>query len=283
MTSWCGAMGRRFPLAYLLLPLIPLGIALVGGTTAPLVLLVPLAAVITSCSTRWTRSALFVTALATVLGALAVGDLDEMLWGLVAVLAVTIAAQNSRSLVQRYRTEAERAGLQARSASVVDVPTRCVNRRGLELVGPPVIFQARRRGDAAYCAVVRLSGYSETATRHGQQAADLVVSGIAEALRGSVRGADVVARTDVAVFHIIGPGRGVSVEELDRRLRMFMFERRSETDDTWHGVLHMGAAVLPPWEEGGLDSLIARADADVDLRVSEERIRRSVTGQVSTR
>jgi GGDEF domain-containing protein len=234
----------------------------------PLLMLAPLAVLQVVMWHRRRAMLAAATASLSAAGAVAIGAADTAVWFALSVALSYTAAETVRIEVDRLRGDALNAADRADASIVVDVPTRCVNRRGLALVGPPMMYQARRRGDALYSATVRIDGLTDVVTAHGDQVGEDVVVGVADALRASTRAADVVARTDQGVFHIIGPGRGMTSVELERRCRMFLLERPPVGPEVWSAALGIGSSVLAPWEEGDLDTMLARCDADLDLRLA---------------
>ncbi|PID53753.1 MAG: hypothetical protein CSA58_06255 [Micrococcales bacterium] len=234
----------------------------------PLLLLAPVAAAQVALWRR--RQALVgaLTASAGACGAVLAGSTGNVVWAALGIAVTFVLVEAITLESERLRVQAREAQDRADASSVVDVPTRCVNRKGLALVGPPMLYQARRRGDAVYAASVRIGGLTEAVREHGDEVEIDLVTGVADALRASTRAADVVARTDHGIFHVIGPGRGMTATELERRCRMAMLERRPVDPQTWAGTLFIGVSVLAPWEDGDMDILLARADRDMDARSS---------------
>lgn len=272
----CQSPGACQGVALIAAPILIAMASWAAHSIGPLLLLAPLA--VLQVGTWQRRRAVLSAATASLAAAAAVaaGSADLAVWFALGVALSYTAAETVRMELERLRAEALNAADRADASIVVDVPTRCLNRRGLALVGPPMMYLAKRRGDALYSATVRIDGLTEVAATHGDQVGEELVVGVADALRASTRAADVVARTDHGVFHIIGAGRGMTSAELERRCRMALLERRPVGPDVWSHALTIGSSLLAPWEEGDLDTLLARCDADLDLRVSDHGPRQIV-------
>lgn len=248
------------------LPILVAAAAWIWHSPLPLLLMQPLAAALALCLVRHRGFAATISTAMTAVGAVLAGDLTAA-WCYTLAVGLTIyVAENARARVDHFRQVARKERFRADQSAVVDVPTRCVNAAGLELVAPPMLSSARRRGDAVYCAAVQVPGIAEVRAEFGERMAGELAQGIAEALRTSTRAADVVARTQDGLFHVVGPGRGVSATELERRCRMHLMDRRPVPSHVWSVPLRIGAATLAPWEEGDLRALLELADADLAQR-----------------
>lgn len=179
-----------------------------------------------------------------------------------AVLAALAAAVLHVRTARRLRElRAARASLEA--ARVRDPLTGVVNRRGLLMLGGPMLETARRSGDALHCLVLDVGGLTAVNDTAGHEAGDELLLAVAEALAGSVRGTDVVARWRGDAFCVIGPGPGVPPLELERRV----LERVAAMPGG--GVaprLCAGSAILAPWDSGDLASLLDAAERETGIR-----------------
>lgn len=66
-----------------------------------------------------------------------------------------------------------------------------------------VVSRAVNRGIPVSVAAMEIDGYDERKTREGADAADALAKVVAEALRRTVRGADLLARVDEARFYLL--------------------------------------------------------------------------------
>jgi diguanylate cyclase (GGDEF)-like protein len=154
---------------------------------------------------------------------------------------------------------------------VLDPVTGLSNRQGLEMVAGPMLENARRSGQAVHCLFVDVDDFRTVNEHVGLQAGDAVLQSVAEAVLGSVRGTDVVARWAGDEFVVIGPGTGTSPLELERRVKAQLAASPPVPAQVWTGRVSIGSATLVPWDDGDLDSLLRRADQDMVLRRSLRR------------
>lgn len=185
------------------------------------------------------------------------------------LLAGTLAAVAGTSWrweVDRLRRRLSDAQRQAEAVGIRDDATGCVNRHGLTLLGERVLQEVRRRGDSAHAVLVEVGELDAVRRRLGEHAADDVLAAVADALRISTRGTDVVSRWAPDLFAVVGPGGGTSPGELERRVRVQLLDDPPVAPALWPARLTAGAGVLEPWDAGGLPDLLARAEEDLSLR-----------------
>ncbi|HZI97938.1 MAG TPA: GGDEF domain-containing protein [Actinomycetales bacterium] len=195
----------------------------------------------------------------------AVEALPWLAAGAATALAVGVAGRRQRAAHDRARAEAT---ARHDAVSVQDDLTGCCNRAGLLLYGNPLLQSVRRRGESMHALVVDVDGLGRVNARLGRDAGDEVLVAVAEALRASTRGTDVVARGDGYEFAVIGPGSGVSPGEMERRVRAHLVETPPAPLDIWPCRVTAGLAVLEPWDGGDVDDLVRRAYQDLSLRAS---------------
>ncbi|MCI2240077.1 hypothetical protein MO973_35995 [Paenibacillus sp. TRM 82003] len=237
-----------------------------------------------------------------VAGVPAAGVLGVVLAGLLPVRVAAVAAGAvvaavcllvlARALLVALRSRAEseeslvrlHAELHAaRDESVKDPLTDLLNRRGLLLLGHQVIESARRSGGAVHACVVEVTPAVVLGVpaghpgRAGEQRAD-DWRAVAASLRGATRTTDVVAREDEGRFLVLGPGAGLHAQELERRVRVGLAQQRlgggtGDGEASPRLSVEVGAAVLAPWDDGGVGDLLVRAEQSLAQR---RALRRSV-------
>jgi diguanylate cyclase (GGDEF)-like protein len=190
---------------------------------------------------------------------------------LTATLAVTVAAALLRTVQSRIREDLATAHRTANQQAVTDPLTGVTNRRGLELMALPMIEHARRQGEAVHCLFIDLDGFRSVNDAMGRGSGDEVLAAACEAVLASVRATDVVGRWAGDQFVVIGPGTGTSPLEMERRVRTQLTEAPPVPTDVWDARVSIGSATLVPWDEGNIDSLLRRAEEDMQLRRSLRR------------
>jgi GGDEF domain-containing protein len=200
---------------------------------------------------------------------------------LAAVLAVALA------VAHRAHREAERAAdsllsalESARDETVNDVVTGLLNRRGLMLVGNQVLESARRSGGAVHACIIEVTpgvqvGGAVRSPEQQRARQEAEWAAAAGALRAATRTSDVVSRTEEGRFIVLGPGAGLHAQELERRMRVGLAQERLQVaaaagpsdppvggggERTARLSVEAGAAVLAPWDEGGVTDLLVRAE-----------------------
>jgi diguanylate cyclase (GGDEF)-like protein len=212
------------------------------------------------------------------------GGLPLQRWVLLAALALpaTLAAV----AVRRGRVQLAGQVVSGRAAAaqqaVTDPLTGISNRRGLELVALPMIEHARRQGEAVHCLFIDLDEFRSVNDALGRAHGDEVLVAVCEAVMASVRATDVVSRWAGDQFVVLGPGTGTSPLEMERRVRTQLVGDPPVPTDVWNGRVSIGSATLVPWDEGNVDSLLRRAEEDMQLRRSLRRQSRARTGSTAT-
>jgi diguanylate cyclase (GGDEF)-like protein len=168
--------------------------------------------------------------------------------------------------LHRSRQEVDEALAFAQDATVHDPLTGLANRKGLGMLGAQILETARRRGDAVYCMFLDVDGLARVNTELGHAAGDDVLLTVAEALSRSTRATDAVARWGDDEFVVVGPGTGLAPLEMERRVRARCLENSPLPRDQWAARISAGGAVLEPWDDGDVDSLLRQADREMHLR-----------------
>lgn len=226
-------------------------------------------------SGRWLAAVLGVLGVAW-LAALVHAVLGESLWVVrdtldwggqgAALIVGTGLAVIAKRRATADRREVQRALEFAQDATVHDELTDLANRRGLDLLGEQILESARRRGDAVYCIFVDVDGLGRVHGRLGQKGVDEVLLTVAEALRRTTRKTDAVARWGEGEFVVVGPGTGLAPQEMERRIRAQCSEHSSIDRTIWHARVSAGGAVLEPWDDGSIESLLRQANREMHLR-----------------
>ena len=164
------------------------------------------------------------------------------------------------------RREIERALTFAQNATVHDPLTSLANRKGLAMLGAQILETARRRGDAVYCMFLDVDGLARVNAELGHAAGDEVLLTVSEALTSSTRATDAVARWGDDEFVVIGPGTGLAPLEMERRVRARCLENSPVPREKWPARISAGGAVLEPWDDGDMETLLRQADREMHLR-----------------
>jgi diguanylate cyclase (GGDEF)-like protein len=253
-----------------------LRMAVVGNPWAGMDVVLAIVAVAAVRDRRYYLVGLVGTLLSWALGAVAAmihAGPNWVAWGgaVVAVGAVAGLVSVLRAGVQALEHTLGELRENAEQEAVRDVLTGAVNRRGLEMLGLPLVENARRQGEAVHCLFVDVDDFKGINASAGFDFADQVLITMTEAIKGSVRATDSVGRWSGDQFVVIGPGTGTSPLELERRVRHQLSQLDPGPDTTWQGRVSIGSATLVPWDEGDLDALIGRAEQDMRLRRSLRR------------
>ncbi|MGL5828644.1 MAG: GGDEF domain-containing protein, partial [Angustibacter sp.] len=117
-----------------------------------------------------------------------------------------------------------------------------------------------------YCLFLDVDGLDRVNTRMGRAAGDEVLRVVARAVSSCTRGTDVAARWGDDEFVVIGPGTGLPPLEMERRVRSFCLEKSAIERTDWPARISAGGAVLEPWDEGSVESLLGEAEREMRLR-----------------
>jgi len=192
-------------------------------------------------------------------------------WTVVVGLGGLVVAAVLHRGMNRYRWGIEEARTALLRLSVIDPLTGIPNRKGLDMLAEPLIENARRQGQAVHCLFIDVDGFREVNEQLGRHSGDTVLEAVAESLKASVRTTDIVCRWSGDQFAVVGPGTGTSPLELERRARSRLENDLPVPSEVWPGRLSVGSATLVPWDDGDLESMLNRADQDMQLRRSLRR------------
>ena len=168
----------------------------------------------------------------------------------------------------RLAALAEVAALEAAAAlAALDPLTGLPDRRGLQLVGRHLVAIARREGGAVGCTFVGIDGMAHVGTCAGQAGMDTLVRHVAGITHSVVRGTDVVGRWREGMLVVVTHGAGAPMDVLEQRIATLLAQECPLPQDVWPRRLVLGRAVMQPWDEGGLVTLLAAAERDICARI----------------
>lgn len=189
-------------------------------------------------------------------------------WGrsLGALLLAGVLAAVVHGRIDRTQRRVDQALAFAEDATVHDPLTGLANRKGLTMLGAQILETARRRGDAVYCMFLDVDGLGRINSDLGHGAGDEILLTVAEALSRSTRATDAVARWGDDEFVVVGPGTGLAPLEMERRVRARCLESSPLPREQWAARISAGGAVLEPWDDGDVSTLLHQADREMQLR-----------------
>jgi len=156
----------------------------------------------------------------------------------------------------------------ADSVRLHDELTGCINDTGLRIFAGHLLHAAQRRGDAIHAFVVDVDQLRRVNDRLGWETGDEVLLAVAEAVRGSTRGTDLIARGHADEFLVVGPGCGVHPGEMERRVRAYLIEEPPVPTEVWACRVTVGLGGLEPWDSGDGEDVVTRAYQDLQLRAA---------------
>lgn len=219
--------------------------------------------VATSASTWWPATLL--TGAASGVAIATSGQPSAVAYGVWVGVALAAAAASYWACRSRERARALVDYLQARARhhTIHDELTGLLNLRGAELVGGGLLELARRDGDALCAAIICVEDDGLAMTT--QERADALLT-VTEAASGVFRGSDVLARLSADCLLVVAKGSGLGMDLVASR----MIDALADLDDGAGPAptVAVGAALLPPWEEGSLADLIEFARRDLVMQWS---------------
>lgn len=193
---------------------------------------------------------------------------DTLDWSrsIVALMLGAVVAVVAHRQINRSQREVDQAIAFAEDATVHDPLTGLANRKGLAMLGAQILETARRRGDAVYCMFLDVDGLTKVNNELGHARGDEVLLTVSEALTRSTRATDAVARWGDDEFVVVGPGTGLAPLEMERRVRARCLESSPVPRTAWSARISAGGAVLEPWDDGDVNTLLRQADREMHLR-----------------
>jgi diguanylate cyclase (GGDEF)-like protein len=155
-------------------------------------------------------------------------------------------------------------------AATEDPATGLANRRGLELLSTELVALGRRSGEIVHCTFLDVDGLKTINDEQGHDTGDRVILAVAEAIRGTCRAGDVVARWGGDEFVVVGMGPSEPPHECESRVAAHLAAHHPDDPTLTRLSISVGRAELAPWDEGDTESLLWRADHDMYLRRAEQ-------------
>lgn len=150
-----------------------------------------------------------------------------------------------------------------REESLTDPLTGLRNRRALEMIGQQYWENARRRGGVLAVIYVDLDDFKPINDNFGHDEGDRVLCMIADYLRHTFRGSDVVARVGGDEFVVLAWIANMDdLKHIQNRLRT-KHHATTAGGDEYSVHMSVGYAAHDPRQEGDLLSLIKHADTQM--------------------
>jgi diguanylate cyclase (GGDEF)-like protein len=181
-------------------------------------------------------------------------------WVIVSITSLVVSALLLFTRLRSVDSLADASEL-ARRLAVTDELTDLDNRHGLHSHLPRLLAMARRTGASIFVTFIDIDGLKLANDRHGHTFGDEVIQTAAQAVLGSVRGGDLVARWGGDEIIVVGIGSHPDPEAFSRRLDQQVTALGIDRD-RWPGHLSVGFAQGDP-ERVSVDELIESADADM--------------------
>lgn len=184
------------------------------------------------------------------------------------VLVYDITAHKRGEAAARLETES------IRSISQRDELTGLFNRRGFLEQARDKLEVARQEGSAALLFFVDLNGMKHINDQLGHEHGDRALVEMAEVLRATFRGSDVLARLGGDEFVALLPkGDGSQLNVFELRVQSEIELRNAAPNRTFQLSASIGAAMFDPTHPESIDQLLAKADA---LMYEQKKARQAV-------
>ncbi len=190
-------------------------------------------------------------------------------WIIASVAAVAIGMT---LLWLRLRSISELAELSARVEALAteDQLTGLLNRRGVERSARGLVAMADRENQLVFAVFLDIIGLKRANDTHGHDFGDQVITAVADALKASVRGGDVLGRWGGDEFLVLGVGQSQDPDALAQRVRDSIRHREASLGPRPVEV-SVGSAVVGE-HHPDVDALIRQADHDMYTRRRARRI-----------
>lgn len=149
-----------------------------------------------------------------------------------------------------------------RNASITDELTNILNRRGFMDRSTRLINLAKRNKLSLLLMYFDLNDLKTTNDAYGHQAGDFLINAFAEALKGSVRGEDLIARLGGDEFCFLGIHQLVGNEKsLPLRIKR-KFEDLTKNDNRINAAtFSLGCKIFTLLDETNIDKMLSETDA----------------------
>jgi diguanylate cyclase (GGDEF)-like protein len=185
----------------------------------------------------------------------------------IAIENVQLYLSLERRVEERTR-ELQQAYDRIHDLSMTDELTGLCNRRGFYLLAERMLSHVARYGGGCTVMFMDLDGLKQINDRLGHEAGDEMIRQAAEALRQTLREADVAARMGGDEFCVVMLGS--AGESLQQRLHQAIDAFNASAAQPFALSASVGCATLAECAEASLDSLLALADE----RMYEDKRRR---------
>lgn len=148
--------------------------------------------------------------------------------------------------------------------ATTDELTRLYNRRGFFLLGEQQMRIAQRAGSSMLLIFIDVDQLKYINDHFGHKEGDRALVAAADALRGTFRSADIIARISGDEFAVLAaPAAGLGAGRLLERLQLEIDAINSRGDRPFTLSVSAGFAVWTPGQSESIDELLARADAQM--------------------
>lgn len=190
------------------------------------------------------RTAFVIAAIPMVIGtdlvAAAEHPEDGLRWAVVAVSALLLGAM-LRMLRLRAFDQLGDALAENEALAVSDPLTQLLNRRGVRDRVDALVALAARNDELVFVAVIDIDGLKAVNDTYGHIEGDAVIRAVAEGLRASTRGSDLIGRWGGDEFIVLGLGDAIEVGTISDRIRASVLGGAIDPG-RWHGAVSIGIA-----------------------------------------
>lgn len=161
------------------------------------------------------------------------------------------------------------------SLAIGDELTGLSNRRGFEMLGERLVRAARRLDLPASVIYADLDNMKPINDTYGHECGDLAIKEAAQALNGTLRASDLVARIGGDEFCALLIGAAATAAPtLISRVEGTIAARNAESDKPWKLSLSLGVAESPPGEAKTLWDVVGESDAAMFEAKRAKRVQR---------
>lgn len=204
-----------------------------------------------------------------------VSQVRESDWmvGFLAALVVSGVLLRLRLRLLAELADAERVTM---DLSTADALTGLMNRHGMNERLATTWADAIRREEPITVYFLDVRGLKKANDEHGHDVGDDAIRDVAETLRATMRGSDLIARWGGDEFVILGLGEGPMADTLAARLNERFLAISAVRRRGWIGDISVGRAQGSP-EQYSFEELLEVADADMYARRADPGAHFTVT------